>query len=43
MILLDTHAYYWFITDDPKLPAIRKNQIETEENVFISIASFWEI
>ena len=43
MILLDTHAYYWFITDDARLPAIVKQKIETEESVFISIASFWEM
>lgn len=43
MILLDTHAFYWFITDDPKLPATTKHLIETEESIAVSIASFWEM
>lgn len=43
MLLLDTHAYYWFITEDPKLPDVTKEMIETEEHVFVSIASFWEM
>lgn len=43
MLLLDTHAYYWFITDSEKLPITTKEMIETEEHVFVSIASFWEM
>jgi PIN domain nuclease of toxin-antitoxin system len=43
MLLLDTHTFYWFITDDEKLPAVTKEMIETEEHVFVSIASFWEM
>ena len=43
MLLLDTHAYYWFITENPKLPDVTKEMIETEEHVFVSIASFWEM
>lgn len=43
MILLDTHAYYWFIMDDPHLPVKVKNLIEDEESVFVSSASFWEM
>jgi PIN domain nuclease of toxin-antitoxin system len=43
MLLLDTHAYYWFITDSEKLPTSTKEMIETEEHVFVSIASFWEM
>lgn len=43
MILLDTHAYYWFITGDDRLPEHVKNRIEEEETVFVSIASFWEM
>lgn len=41
MLLLDTHAYYWFITDSDRLPIATKEMIETEEHVFVSIASFW--
>lgn len=43
MLLLDTHAYYWFITDSEKLPNTIKELIETEGHVFVSIASFWEM
>ena len=43
MLLLDTHAYYWFITDSDRLPIATKEMIETEEHVFVSIASFWEM
>ena len=43
MILLDTHAYYWFIMDDPHLPAHVKNRIESEDVVFVSSVSFWEM
>ena len=43
MILLDTHAFYWFITEDEKLPKNVKDVIEESEDVFISIVSFWEM
>ena len=40
MILLDTHAFLWFLTDDSRLPAKIKDKIETDKDVFVSIASF---
>ena len=43
MILLDTHAYYWFVMDDPHLPVKVRNLIEDEESVFVSSVSFWEM
>ena len=43
MLLLDTHAILWFLNDDPKLPARMKEAIRTEKNVYVSVASFWEI
>ena len=43
MLLLDTHAFYWFICDDERLSKTAKELIETEERVFISICSFWEM
>ena len=43
MILLDTHAFLWFLNDDPKLPANIKELIENEQKVYVSIGSFWEI
>ena len=43
MMLLDTHVYYWFICGDNHLPNSIKDQIEEEEHVFISAATFWEM
>ena len=43
MLLLDTHTYLWFISDNPLLPQWVSEEIQTSENVFVSIASFWEI
>jgi PIN domain nuclease of toxin-antitoxin system len=42
-ILLDTHAFIWLSEDDPKLPTPTREMIEATNNVFVSIASFWEI
>ena len=43
-LLLDTHVFLWFITADPRLPEAFKNAIlDTENEVFLSAASFWEI
>ncbi len=42
--LLDTHTFLWFVSDAPELSARARNLIENEEaNVFLSIASIWEI
>ena len=43
MLLLDTHTYLWFISENPQLPQWVSEMIQTYENVFVSIASFWEI
>lgn len=43
MLLLNTHTYLWFISDNPLLPQWVSEEIQTSENVFVSIASFWEI
>lgn len=43
-ILLDTHAFLWFVQDDPKLSAAARALIENSESrPFLSIASLWEI
>ena len=43
-LLLDTHAFIWFVENDTNLPVKLRNQIEDIENeIFISIASLWEI
>lgn len=43
MYLIDTHAYLWFLTDDPRLPNKAKETIERTEGLYISIGSFWEM
>ncbi len=42
-ILLDTHAFIWLSEDDPNLPVSIRDRIEDIDDVFVSIASFWEI
>ena len=42
-LLLDTHAFIWLSEDDPMLLASLRDRIEQTDNVFVSIASFWEI
>ena len=42
-VLLDTHTFIWLSEDDPSLPVSTKAMIEDTDNVFVSIASFWEI
>ena len=44
MVLLDTHAFLWYINRDEKLPASVRAVIDSaEEPVFVSIGSFWEM
>jgi len=43
-LLLDTHAFLWFILDDPKLSDKARGLIADPENdAEISPASYWEI
>jgi PIN domain nuclease of toxin-antitoxin system len=43
-ILIDTHAFLWFIEDNEKLSNKAKNVIENENNrKFLSLASVWEL
>ena len=43
-VLLDSHAFIWFINGDNQLPEKIRNTIENSENeCFLSIASIWEI
>lgn len=43
-LLLDTHAFLWFILDDPRLSAKADAVISDPNNgIAISPASFWEI
>ena len=43
MMRLDTHVFYWFFYEDEKLPVTLKEQIENEEDVYVSIVTFWEL
>jgi PIN domain nuclease of toxin-antitoxin system len=43
-LLVDTHAFLWFITDDPQLSTVAKGLIADPDNeILISPASYWEI
>jgi PIN domain nuclease of toxin-antitoxin system len=42
-LLLDTHAFLWFITNNPRLSAKAKALLESDVEVLISTASLWEI
>jgi len=43
-VLLDTHAFLWWLFDDPNLsPSARKCIRKRENTVFVSAASAWEI
>ena len=42
-ILLDTHAFLWFIDDSPALSARSKSLMEAENELFLSVSSLWEI
>ena len=43
-LLLDTHAWLWFVLGDPQLSDIARNHILDPGNIkFVSPASYWEI
>jgi len=43
-IIIDTHVLLWFTIDDDNLSEKARRTIENSSNdVFVSIASFWEI
>jgi PIN domain nuclease of toxin-antitoxin system len=42
-LLLDTHAFLWFIDDSPALSVRGKTLLEAENELFLSVASLWEI
>lgn len=43
MYLLDTHTLLWFLHGSPNIPQKVLNIISTEEWIYVSIVSFWEI
>jgi PIN domain nuclease of toxin-antitoxin system len=43
-VLLDTHAFLWWVTDDERLtPAARETIGASDNQVHVSAASVWEI
>lgn len=43
-LLIDTHAFLWFITDSPRLSPTAKDLMgDIENDRIISVASLWEI
>ncbi|MEH2370899.1 type II toxin-antitoxin system VapC family toxin [Nostoc sp.] len=43
-VLLDTHAFLWWVTDDPQLSSTSRSIIADSGNIlFLSVASIWEI
>jgi PIN domain nuclease of toxin-antitoxin system len=42
-MLLDPHTLLWFLNDDIQLPVTVRQRIEAADEVFVSIASLWEI
>ena len=42
-LLLDTHAFIWFVSNDANLPVSTRDKIEAADEVFLSIASLWEM
>ena len=43
-LLLDTHAFLWFVAANPKLPATFRVAIQNPANeLFLSVASVWEV
>lgn len=43
MYLLDTCAFLWFLDDNPRLSAKARDIIGKSKNLYLSIASLWEI
>jgi PIN domain nuclease of toxin-antitoxin system len=43
-LLLDTHAFLWWLADDPKLhPQARERLADPKSVVFVSSVTIWEI
>jgi len=43
-LLLDTHAFLWYISSDPRLPPYAYDAIRDKTNeVYLSVVSVWEV
>ncbi|MGB3637803.1 MAG: type II toxin-antitoxin system VapC family toxin [Rivularia sp. (in: cyanobacteria)] len=41
--IIDTHTFLWFINDSPRLSTNAKSLLESDNDLWVSIASLWEI
>lgn len=41
--LVDTHVFIWALQNNPKLSSAHRKVIESEQNVYVSIAILWEL
>ena len=43
-LLLDTHAFLWFVEGDPRFSAVARRHVGASANVkWLSLASVWEM
>lgn len=43
-LLLDTHAFIWYVENDTRLPEATKIRVQSPDNeILLSIASLWEM
>ena len=42
-LLLDTHTFLWFVNEDTQLSSTAKNLLESDVDLWLSVASLWEI
>jgi PIN domain nuclease of toxin-antitoxin system len=42
-VLLDTHAFLWWVTDDDRLTARARRAIADASEAYLSLASCWEM
>ncbi|MEQ1758735.1 MAG: type II toxin-antitoxin system VapC family toxin [Vicinamibacterales bacterium] len=42
-VLLDTHAFLWWVSDSPQLTPRARTTIQGADDVFLSVASCWEM
>lgn len=42
-LLLDTHILFWFVARAPELPSALADEIRSRRDVFVSVASAWEM
>jgi PIN domain nuclease of toxin-antitoxin system len=41
--VLDTHAWLWWIDDDPRLSSAARSAIDASAELFVSAISIWEL